>query len=64
MCAYAGSGDVLVIQELLHTCSESQSYVVSAFFMIAHPKKNFVLIDENFSIERGKERREKGKRIR
>lgn len=26
MCAYAGSGDVLVIQELLHTCSESQSY--------------------------------------
>ncbi|XKL63369.1 hypothetical protein PGB90_005733 [Kerria lacca] len=27
MCAYAGSGDVLVIQELLHTCSESQSYV-------------------------------------
>lgn len=29
MCAYAGSGDVLVIQELLHTCSESQSYAVS-----------------------------------
>ena len=28
MCAYAGSGDVLVIQELLHTCSESQSYAV------------------------------------
>lgn len=29
MCAFAGSGDVIVIQKLLHICSESQSYAVS-----------------------------------
>lgn len=34
MCAYAGSGDVLVIQELLHTCSESQSYVVGVPYLL------------------------------
>lgn len=27
MCAFAGSGDVLVIQQLLHICSESQQAV-------------------------------------